>query len=72
MVPVQTGVETHLIGEVAADRDRVLGLIRHAVVVVIETQSVPMHGRLGVGVIAGANRDLRSDARSVGPGIDPL
>ena len=60
VVPVQAGVgEAHLIGEVAADGDRVLGLVRHAVVVV-ETQSVPMHGRLGVGVVANANRDLRS------------
>ena len=61
VVPVQAGVgEAHLIGEVAADGDRVLGLIRHAVVVVVETQSVPMHGRLGVGVVTNANRDLRS------------
>ena len=32
----------------------------HAVVVVVETQSVPVHGRLGVGVVANADRDLRS------------
>ena len=59
VVPVQASVgKPQPIGEVAADADRLLGLVRHTVVRIVETQSVPVHGRLDVGVVPDMDRDL--------------
>ena len=61
VVPVEAGVgEAEPVGELAADRDRRLGLVRHAVVPVVEAQPVPVDGGLDVGVVADADRDLGS------------
>ena len=74
VVPVDTGVrELDAVGELAADRDRCLGLVGHAVVPVVESEPVPVDGGLDVGVVADTDVDLGSlVTRSVGPGIDPL
>ena len=61
VVPVQAGVgEAQPVGELAADRDRRLGLVRHAVVGVVEPQAVPVDGRFGVAVVADVHDDFGS------------
>ncbi len=60
VVPVEAGVgELHLAAVAAADRDRQLGLVRDAVVAVLQPQAVPVHRRLHVAVVAGMHGDLR-------------
>ena len=57
VVPVEPGVgELELVGEGAADRDRLLGLVRDPVVTVVQPQAVPVHGRLDVAVVASPAR----------------
>ena len=59
-------------GEAPADRDRRLRLMR-AVVAVLQTQPVPVDGRLEVALVLDVDDDLEpSRTLSVGPGIEPL
>ena len=59
VVPVQTGVrKAQPVGELAAGRDRRLGLVRHAVVLVVQAQPVPVHSRLDIGVVSHTDADL--------------
>jgi hypothetical protein len=59
VVPVQPVVgEAHPVRERAADRDGLLGVVRHAVVAVLEPEAVPVHGRLDVGVVPDGHDDL--------------
>jgi hypothetical protein len=74
VVRVQTGVrELDPIGELGTDRDRLLRLVRHSVVPVLEAESVPVHGGVEVAVVVTCTtisepcRTLR-----VGPGTEPL
>jgi hypothetical protein len=61
VVPVQAGVgEADLVGEVAANGDRFLGLVRHTVVLVIEPKAVPVDRRLDVSFISDMDGDLRA------------
>ena len=61
VVPVQAWVgELDAVGELPTDRDRRLGLVRHAVVVVLQPQPVPVHGRVKVAVVGDVDDDLRA------------
>ena len=60
VVPVEPGVrEADLARVRPADRDRYLGLIRHPVVLVLQPQPVPVHGRLDIAVVPHLHGDLR-------------
>ena len=70
VVPVEAGVgELHLAAVAAADRDGFLGLVRDAVVAVLQPETVPVHGRLHVAVVAYVHGDpgsLRDVERRAG------
>ena len=52
VVPVQARVgEADPVGELAADRDRCLGFVGDAVVLVFQAQPVPVHGRLQIALV---------------------
>ena len=74
MVPVQARVgEPDPVGEIAADRDRRLGLVRDPVVLVVQPQPVPVDRRVQVTLVADVDDDLRPCwTLTVGPGIEPL
>ena len=46
--------------KLAADRDRGLGLVRDAVVLVVQPQAVPVHGRLQVTLVGDVDDHLRA------------
>ena len=61
VVPVQAGIgEPDPVGELAADRDRGLGLVRDAVVLVLQPQPVPVHGGVQVAVVGHVDDHLRA------------
>ena len=49
-----------LVRERAADGDRLLGFVRHTVEAVLEPQTMPMHGRLHIAIVAHLCGDLRA------------
>ena len=71
VVPVGAGIgHVHLVGEGLADRDRRLRVVG-AVVAVLETQAVPVHGRCEIAVVRdvdGDRRALRHPERGAGYG----
>ena len=59
VVPVQARVgELDAVGEAAPDRDRLLGLVRYTVVLVLQPQPVPVHGGVQVAVVGDMDDDL--------------
>ena len=54
--------------KLAADRDRRLGLVRDAVVLVLQPQPVPVHGGVQVAVVGDVDDDLRALPRPSGSG----
>ena len=59
VIPVEPGVrEADLARVRPADRDRYLGLVRHTVVLVLQPQPVPVHGRLDIPVVGHLHGDL--------------
>ncbi len=75
VVPVKAGVgELQPIGELAAVRDRRLGLLGDAVEAVLEPQAVPVQRRVDVAEVGRLDRRPRCPGRHAasGPGIEPL
>ena len=61
VVPVEPGVREPELARVRpADRDRYLGLIGHTVVLVLQPQAMPVHGRLDIPVVLRVHGDLRA------------
>ena len=61
VVPVDAVVgEPQPVDELAADGDRGLGLVGHAVVGVLQPEAVPVHGGFVVAVVADPHRHLRA------------
>jgi len=59
VVPVQPGIrELDAVGEVATHRDRLLGLVRDPVVLVLQPQPVPVDGGVQIPFIGDVDNDL--------------